>query len=281
MRWGIIHSSSLPGMIAASSEADKTNTEFHADEMEWGNGHGDSDEDGADPAAAGSEAGSEKPDGGEAGWDGATEMEDPTLQQQQQADSDDKVSTASRSEHSRMEGSAHHSGDDQTDYRRGQRYKKLKKLLAATSAQRIFRRFKTHSFTLVGVVLALHMPVFITLYILINKEKQAVDDLNAIGQGAQNIMAIAIGVRDVDILLKKMTFPGLRDLSSPDDLQTQLDNLHTNIELFQERHAGAYLGFNKRRRLPETYGVRDLWDYPAMAATATAHILTSGSDVMT
>ncbi|KAJ9531692.1 hypothetical protein QJQ45_021837 [Haematococcus lacustris] len=177
--------------------------------------------------------------------------------------SDEQGSQASGSQ----QGDDNGPQDDNTDYRRGTRFKKLQRLLASNAGQRMIQKFKIHSLGVVAAVACLHIGLFVLVLTQLSGQKGSVTTLNKVGFAARSAITAAIAVRDVDLVLSGSTVPGLMDLSSYADLDIQLDILHKEITNFQTLHTGTFLGFESPKQLPDVKGLYQLWNTPSVVYT--------------
>ncbi|GFH17245.1 uncharacterized protein HaLaN_13835, partial [Haematococcus lacustris] len=177
--------------------------------------------------------------------------------------SDEQGSQASGSQ----QGDDNGPQDDNTDYRRGTRFKKLQRLLASNAGQRMIQKFKIHSLGVVAAVACLHIGLFVLVLTQLSGQKGSVTTLNKVGFAARSAITAAIAVRDVELVLSGSTVPGLMDLSSYADLEIQLDTLHEEITNFQTLHTGTFLGFESPKQLPDVKGLYQLWNTPSVVYT--------------
>lgn len=58
-----------------------------------------------------------------------------------------------------------------TDYRRGKRFKKLVRILGSAVVQAAVSRFKLHTAVVVAFIMAVHIAIFVIMYIMLEAQK--------------------------------------------------------------------------------------------------------------
>ncbi|GFH10265.1 uncharacterized protein HaLaN_05547, partial [Haematococcus lacustris] len=134
-----------------------------------------------------------------------------------------------------------------TDYRRGQRFKKLQRLLLSPAAQRAAQTFNRHCIVVVCGAVLTH------LIILLSQQSAGVTDLNSVGIAARTVGKVTHSMHELDVLLSGRGQPNLPGLTGMEDYQGRNDYMNHLLSETLRLHQGVYMGFGKRRQLPDEF----------------------------
>ncbi|KAL6759215.1 hypothetical protein V8C86DRAFT_1351729 [Haematococcus lacustris] len=154
-----------------------------------------------------------------------------------------------------------------TDYRRGQRFKKLQRLLLSPAAQRAAQTFNRHCIIVVCGAVLTHLGLFVLQIILLSQQSAGVTDLNSVGIAARTVGKVTHSMHELDVLLSGRGQPNLPGLTGMEDYQGRNDYMNHLLSETLRLHQGVYMGFGKRRQLPDEFGLRQIWDQATQVET--------------
>ncbi|KAJ9519258.1 hypothetical protein QJQ45_017921, partial [Haematococcus lacustris] len=154
-----------------------------------------------------------------------------------------------------------------TDYRRGQRFKKLQRLLLSPAAQRAAQTFNRHCIVVVCGAVLTHLGLFVLQIILLSQQSAGVTDLNSVGIAARTVGKVTHSMHELDVLLSGRGQPNLPGLTGMEDYQGRNDYMNHLLSETLRLHQGVYMGFGKRRQLPDEFGLRQIWDQATQVET--------------
>mmetsp|Transcript_29309 Transcript_29309/g.64857 ORF Transcript_29309/g.64857 Transcript_29309/m.64857 type:complete len:2212 (+) Transcript_29309:218-6853(+) len=157
--------------------------------------------------------------------------------------------------------------NQQMDYKRGQRFKKVARLLQSAGAQKMLKRFRVAAYCVAAAVAVIQVVCFIVLYVLIGKQRDSVSDLDQLGRAPVLASTVACIARSLDLLYDNMGVPGLKHLEGPGDVQYLLDRLLDKLDTYDVLHDGAFLGYRSPQHLPDIPELTTLWNTPSLNVT--------------
>ncbi|GLC70645.1 hypothetical protein PLESTF_001017600 [Pleodorina starrii] len=156
------------------------------------------------------------------------------------------------------------------NYSVGKRFKKLYRILMSPLAMQPARRLRWRTLTAVVLILAAHTVTFTLLIVKLIQQQAAVEDLHSVANAARNVHEIAIGGRVLESLYSGKSYaPGLKTFGdpNPEALASAYGMVLEATTSLKKLHHGVYLGFRSLRRIPDSNGLRDIWDKPLLNMT--------------
>ncbi|KAG2430819.1 hypothetical protein HXX76_009795 [Chlamydomonas incerta] len=190
--------------------------------------------------------------------------------------------TGRSAEESGVDGMGSEAGAHVTNYGAGKRFKKIYKLLMSPQAQRASWMLWIKSLSTVVLLLAAHTVTFVLLLTRLELQQSNIVELESMGNAVIRIHEIALRCRTLSEMFRAAADfgPNGTDLPKPLVAGTPYFGLPYEeaipgvLELMQEAvvdmkdlQHGIYLGFDHPRRIPTTYGLRDVWDLPQLKIT--------------
>ncbi|KAJ9519310.1 hypothetical protein QJQ45_023113, partial [Haematococcus lacustris] len=154
-----------------------------------------------------------------------------------------------------------------TDFRRGQRLKKLQRLLLSPLVQGAAHTFQRHCLIVLSGIVITHLGLFVLQVILMSQQTAGVTDLNSVGIAARTVGKVTHSMHELDVLLSGRGQPNLPGLTGMQDYQGRNNFMNDLLTRAWDLHQGVYMGFDKRRRLPDKFGLRQIWDQPTQVET--------------
>ncbi|KAJ9529670.1 hypothetical protein QJQ45_014402 [Haematococcus lacustris] len=158
-------------------------------------------------------------------------------------------------------------GEVMNEYKRGKRLKKLVKMLGGPTAMTSILRFKWVSLGLVAVLLLVDIVMFVVVDMLVQKQANQVADLSSASMATHRVLELGICVASLGTLYAGDGSSNLRYLGEggvENSITQQLAMMETYTEDLDRLHTGLYRGFGQQRRLPDSFGIRDLWEQPSL-----------------
>ncbi|GAX73356.1 hypothetical protein CEUSTIGMA_g809.t1 [Chlamydomonas eustigma] len=158
----------------------------------------------------------------------------------------------------------HGTGTDlqDTDYRRGKRFKKVSRLLMSEAAQRGVKIYKYLSYAAMVYVTVISVICFVVMYLLLVSQTSSVQALNVIGTVGVKMGDVYVRVVALGGLFDGQFAEGLQNFQDPTtDIPTTLARLTSAAAEVQNELFTAYydvLG------LPDIDGLREVWDSPTI-----------------
>ncbi|GAX73347.1 hypothetical protein CEUSTIGMA_g800.t1 [Chlamydomonas eustigma] len=114
-----------------------------------------------------------------------------------------------------------------TDYRRGQRFKKVSRMLTTDAALHGVKMFKYKAYVAIAFVVAVTVASFVTMMSLLSDQTTGVTTLNNIGNIGNSMGEAAVAVLGMGVLFDGRGTPGLPLLETSEDVEAMLQQLHT------------------------------------------------------
>ncbi|GFH10272.1 tiny macrocysts protein C, partial [Haematococcus lacustris] len=87
--------------------------------------------------------------------------------------------------------------------------------------------------------------------ILMSQQTAGVTDLNSVGIAARTVGKVTHSMHELDVLLSGRGQPNLPGLTGMEDYQGRNNFMNDLLTRAWDLHQGVYMGFDKRRRLPD------------------------------